>query len=128
MNREIELRRMCVHCGVNFLTGGTHWCAFCVNDSRNNHGVCAFCNKDIATFSGCWSIRREMDKARVRNAMPDHACPQCKDWNGELREMEIVELIVTETSRRLRMVCTVCETSLVQHYTLYRPPPKRRLE
>jgi len=126
MNREIETRRMCVHCGVHFLQGGRSWCAFCTMDSRNNHGVCSFCNRDIVEFSGCWSVRREMDKARVRHAMPDHLCPQCKDFNEELREMEVVELLVSPERRVVRMVCTMCETTLVQHFTLYRPPPKRR--
>jgi len=125
-NNWIGTRRACVHCGVNYLKGGDYWCAMCTLDSRHNHGMCTFCKRDVSEFSGCWSVRREMDQARVRSAMPDHTCPSCKDWNDELREMEIVELSTSESMRRLRMVCTYCETVLEQVVRTYRPPPRKK--
>lgn len=126
MNRNIELRRMCVHCGVNYLQGNAHWCGFCLRDARENHGVCKFCHKDISEFANCWQVRREMDKARVHDEMPvEYTCPSCKEFNGELNLMETVELYVSPGERRLRMVCTVCETVLVQNFTIFRPPPKK---
>jgi len=127
MTETVIKRRQCVHCGVGLIRQHTgSWCRMCQNESRRNKGICSFCDHDIADWSACWDIRRQLDSAIVKTAFPDWMCPSCFEHSNERNTMEIIRLESTEVFRSAVLVCAVCQTTLRQRYELYKPPPAGR--
>ena len=97
----------------------------CTTSSKQNHGRCHYCQRDVSEYFGCYFIMQTMDRAITGANFDSNHCVSCWEVN---KDKVLLDVLIVNLQRHRRQVvfgCPVCNSSYSKDIRLNKPPPKK---